>query len=541
VQVAYWNFAEFMYRNAETFRLANFWVKAHVFAGSWAAPLLLYFTLVFTEKKNLIKNPLTYVLLFLPPLYTTYLFSFTNLAIMPPIFIEPFGWVYATENNVFYIGSITLYFTEATAALVLFMHKYFTTKKPLKKNQARLIAIGFLAPVAGGLLTAVILPILNIETPFITTNLFLWLVIFMGYAISKYELFAINPERAAKNIISSMADSLILMDPKENILSVNKSTLNLLGYTEGEVLGKPVAMLFADKSILSYFASQGWMVKNYETRYITKTKKTLPVLLSTSVIKDQLGGVAGIVSVANDLTERVIANTLQEALLQVPREIKEIDFGYLYRSATEAARVGGDFYDLFELEDNKICIVVGDISGKGLQAANLTSLVKNTIRAYAFLGESPASVIGRTNNVIKKASAPKTFVTVFFGALDITTGKLTYCSAGHPIALLKRGASVSRLQNNSTVIGVFQDQVYFNDEVYLDFEDVLILYTDGITEARRNSDLFGEERLVSLIEGLKYESPKDLPDGIFSKVLDYSKGILVDDAVILAVSRKTEK
>ena len=536
-QVAYWNFAEFMYRNADTFRFAGFWVKAHVFVGSWAAPLLLYFALVFTDKSRILKNPLTYILLFLPPVYTTYLFSFTNLAIMPPIFFEPFGWVYTTADNVFYIGAIAWYFTEATAALVLLMHTYFTTENPLKKNQAKLIAIGFLAPVAGGFLTAVILPILNIETPFITTNLFLWLVLFIGYAISKYELFTIDPERAASNIVSTMADSLVLMNPEGRILSVNKATLELLGYEDKELINKEARMLFADKRVLDVFVSKKWQIRHYQTKYETKAGKSVPILFSTSVIKDQLGNIAGIVGVGSDITERDIANTLQEALLQVPREIKGIDFGYLYRSATEAARVGGDFYDVFELEENKVGVVVGDISGKGIEAATLTSLVKNTIRAYAFLGESPALIMGRTNNVIKKASTPRTFVTVFFGILDTTNGKMVYCSAGHPIALLRRGSSVERLKNSSTVIGVFEDQTYFNDEANLEKRDILILYTDGTTEAKRNGELFGEERLINLIEGLDYKSPQEYPNRIFSEVLDFARGRLLDDIVLLAVSR----
>jgi len=537
-QVAYWNFAEFMYRNADTFRFSSLWVKAHVFAGSWAAPLLLYFALVFTKKSKILKNPLTYILLFGPPLFTTYIFSFTNLGIMPPIFLEPFGWVYTTANNVFYNGPIILFFTEATAALVLLMHKYFTTENPLKKNQAKLIAIGFLAPVAGGFLTAIILPLLNIETPFITTNLFLWLVIFVGYAISKYELFTIDPERAAQKIVSTMTDSLVLMSPEGKILSVNKATLDLLGYQDKELNNKSARVLFADKRVLDVFLAKEWQMKHYQTKYETKAGKSVPILFSTSVIKDQLGNIAGVVGVGSDITERDIANTLQEALLQVPREIKGIDFGYLYRSATEAARVGGDFYDLFELEENMVGIVVGDISGKGIEAATLTSLVKNTIRAYAFLGESPASIMGRTNNVIKKASTPRTFVTVFFGILDTANGKMVYCSAGHPIALLrKRDRQVARLKNSSTVIGVFPNQAYYNDEIVLEKQDILILYTDGTTEAKRNGELFGEEKLISLIESLKFKSPQEYPGHIFSEVLKYAKGRLLDDVVLLAVSR----
>lgn len=95
-------------------------------------------------------------------------------------------------------------------------------------------------------------------------------------------------------------------------------------------------------------------------------------------------------------TQREIADTLQAALLAVPRRIPGIDFGYLCRSATTSAAVGGGFYDLFELEGSCVGIVLGDVSGKGVQAATLTSLVKNTIRALAYEDESPATVLGKT-------------------------------------------------------------------------------------------------------------------------------------------------
>lgn len=112
-------------------------------------------------------------------------------------------------------------------------------------------------------------------------------------------------------------------------------------------------------------------------------------------------------------------NTLQQALLTVPAEIKGISYGHLYRSATATAKVGGDFYDIFELEHDRVDIVIGDVSGKGLEAATLTSLAKNTIKAYAYEGNSPAEVITRMNDVVRKALTSAAFITVFFGILDI--------------------------------------------------------------------------------------------------------------------------
>lgn len=144
-------------------------------------------------------------------------------------------------------------------------------------------------------------------------------------------------------------------------------------------------------------------------------------------------------------TERHIANTLQDALLIMPEKVRGVDFGYLYRSATETARVGGDFYDIFELEHGKVGIVVGDVSGKGIEATSLTAVVKDTFKAHAYEGLSPADIMSRTNELVKKVNAPGNFVTTFLGVLDTKTGELFYCSAGHPPTIIKKKKGSSSL------------------------------------------------------------------------------------------------
>lgn len=237
------------------------------------------------------------------------------------------------------------------------------------------------------------------------------------------------------------------------------------------------------------------------------------------------------------MAERNIADTLQEALLTVPEHIKNIEFGQLYRSATEAARVGGDFFDLFEVEHGKVCVVIGDVSGKGLEAATLTSLVKNAIKAYAYESESPASIMQRTNEIVMRASAPTIFVTLFLGILNTETGHLVYCSAGHPPAILKRKSSeISLLITSSPVIGAFAGLNFIDDETTLEKGDTVVLYTDGVTEARCDREFFGDKRLVNFIKNLKPIPTKEMPQAIFNEVMACTGGKLADDIALLCVS-----
>lgn len=238
-------------------------------------------------------------------------------------------------------------------------------------------------------------------------------------------------------------------------------------------------------------------------------------------------------------SEHNIADTLQEALLTAPKQLPGIDFGYLYRSATEEARVGGDFYDLFELEHNKIGIILGDVSGKGLEAATLTNLVKNTIKAYAHLESSPASIMKKTNEIIVKSSEPRVFVTVFFAILDTKTGKFVYCNAGHPFPVVKKGQSDAYfIKANSTVIGIFEKEDFNEDTDILKREDILILYSDGATEARSDGEFYGDERLINFIKELKHPNVNKLPETIFKEIISFSKGDLFDDVVFLTLSLK---
>lgn len=234
--------------------------------------------------------------------------------------------------------------------------------------------------------------------------------------------------------------------------------------------------------------------------------------------------------------QRSIADTLQSALLTIPERIPGIEFAHLYRSATEIAQVGGDFYDLFELEHGRVGLLIGDVSGKGIEAATMTSLIKDAIKAYAHVDPSPASIMAKTNHLAIEASTPMAFATAFFGILNTRTGALAYCNAGHPLPIIKRATSgVFQLSSMSTVIGAFADVDFEEETAELFDGDVLFLYTDGLTEARRGIHLFGDERLIDLLS-ICPPSPKKIPSCIFDEVLKFSGGILQDDVALLALT-----
>jgi PAS domain S-box-containing protein len=226
---------------------------------------------------------------------------------------------------------------------------------------------------------------------------------------------------------------------------------------------------------------------------------------------------------------------LQEALLDIPQELPGVKFAHLYRSATLQAQVGGDFYDVFEAKEGRIGLLIGDVSGHGVEAARIASLAKDTVHAFAHQFRDPHLVLREANRLLVEKRLPG-FVTVFLGFLDPESGVFVYSSAGHPAPLLATDGHMALLQSIGSPLGVFADASYQDSETEIREGSLLLFYTDGITEARRDSDLFGEQRLAEALGRMRDQPLETLPSLLLDEALLFSGGLLRDDVALLAVS-----
>ncbi len=234
-----------------------------------------------------------------------------------------------------------------------------------------------------------------------------------------------------------------------------------------------------------------------------------------------------------------IAENLQGALLHIPSEVGPVRLGHLYRSATEAARVGGDFYDVFQVKEGKIALLIGDVAGHGIEAARAATLVKDVVHAFIHQTLRTHEVLKRTNTLLIEKQLPG-YVTLFLGILDPQTGELRYSSAGHPDMLLRRAsAEIEHLGAGSAPLGIYADAAWKPSAVELQADDLLVLFTDGVIEARRKGELFGEKRLESLVKRKRIPAER-LPDVILDRVLAFSEGMLQDDLAILTLQLKSQ-
>jgi sigma-B regulation protein RsbU (phosphoserine phosphatase) len=172
-----------------------------------------------------------------------------------------------------------------------------------------------------------------------------------------------------------------------------------------------------------------------------------------------------------------------------------------------AQQVSGDYYDFLRLEDSSMAMAIGDVAGKGMSAALLMATIQSAMRSQLTgVGRiSTAQVVSSLNRQIYANTGPEKYATFYFGVYDDTTGMLTYTNGGHPPPILIRDGTATKLEVTGTVVGAFPASRYEERQIALASGDLLVAYTDGITEPENAyGEMFGEERLIDVL--VKYQS-----------------------------------
>jgi serine phosphatase RsbU (regulator of sigma subunit) len=235
--------------------------------------------------------------------------------------------------------------------------------------------------------------------------------------------------------------------------------------------------------------------------------------------------------------EHRIAEVLQMSLLRAVIAVPGLETGLAYRPAHEAERVGGDFYDLFVLKDRRVAVVVGDVCGSGVHAASLTETVRATLRALASLDPSPSSVLAKANELLLAPGSSGQFITVLLAILDVERGKIVVASAGHPPPVVCGKKTRFLEAPHGTPLGAIKN-VYREAEFDILPGETVVLYTDGLIEARREAELFGEKRLLEALNGQNCEDVQEMVEGLVSTATEYAGGRLADDLAVMAVHLK---
>ena len=246
-------------------------------------------------------------------------------------------------------------------------------------------------------------------------------------------------------------------------------------------------------------------------------------------------------SIKNDLA---IAGEIQQTILPrsfppFPELTEVVD---IYASMTPAKDVGGDFYDFFQIDDERIGLVIADVSGKGVPASLFMAVSRTLLRATALRGVSSAECLTYANKLLCKESLDSMFVTVFYGIYHYKAGMMDYTNAGHnPPYLLRGGRTVECLPVASNfVVGVFDDIEFESNTLTFGIGDTLLLYTDGVTEAFNDKrEQFSESNLQDILASMhESSSAKEVVTSVLQSVKTFSGDYpQSDDITLLSLQR----
>ena len=232
--------------------------------------------------------------------------------------------------------------------------------------------------------------------------------------------------------------------------------------------------------------------------------------------------------------QRRIATTLQENFVHQLPQVAGLELGAVAQTAYEAELVGGDFSDVFLVDDDHVMVLIGDVAGKGVRAAGMTETVRSTVRALAAVDRSPAFILGKTNELLLRFDPDEPHVTAFLAVLEPKTGHLSYASAGHPAPAHLGAFSCQTLEVAfGPPLGTFEHS-YANAHATLTLDTYLVLYTDGVTEARRGAALLGEKRLLEVVADLRGGSAQEVAAGVRDAALAFA-GRLRDDLQVVVL------
>jgi len=378
-------------------------------------------------------------------------------------------------------------------------------------------------------------------------------------------------ERRAAEIesfMSSMADGVSVTDAEGRVIWMNEAGREILGVPPDERFddwiaryerltldGQPLPL----EQTVAYRALRGEMVRDFRYRVRTPWDTEVFLSVSASPVRDAQGRVVGTTHVIRDYSKQIeferqqeqlyerehrIAQTLQRALIpEATYDVPGCKIVGRYEPALKDAEVGGDFYDVFEPGEGLVGVLIGDVAGKGLPAAIRVAAARHTIRSYAYIDPRPSRAMTRANEALcKDPRNGSGMLTAFFAVVDTRVGTVTYANGGHePAIAVWADGEIEELSAEGRALGVFPDYLYPEASRRLRPGDRIVMFTDGITEARTSSGLFfGTEGVTSYLSKHEHRSGEELAAGLLDAAVAHSGGSLRDDAAIVVLDLSDE-
>jgi sigma-B regulation protein RsbU (phosphoserine phosphatase) len=347
--------------------------------------------------------------------------------------------------------------------------------------------------------------------------------------------------------------------PDGTIIKANATFLALTGYSREELVGRKRFVdlltgggrIYHETHYAPMLRMQG-VAREIALDLVGADEQRIPVLINSVLERDDHGNAIVVRSAIFDATHRrryeeellrekeratALARTLQQTLIppHVPH-IDGLDVAAEYRPAGDGTQVGGDFYDIFQAADSDWVIVIGDVCGKGAEAAVVTALARYTLRAAAVQDPSPARGLSLLNDALLRSDVDRFCTAAMLRLRRLgRTWHASSCTAGHPLPLrVGGGRAVSRIGRAGSLLGVMSDPELTEASVELVPDDTVLIYTDGVVEARApNGAFYGEQRLLETLTAA-VGSASTLTTTLLADVLDFQRHLARDDIAIVA-------
>jgi sigma-B regulation protein RsbU (phosphoserine phosphatase) len=355
--------------------------------------------------------------------------------------------------------------------------------------------------------------------------------------------------------------------PDGMLAKVNGTFLTWTGYERDALVGQrrfqellaPGDRIFYETHFAPLLRMQGH-VREIAVEVVCRSGARLPVLVNSVLKQDSTGTPVAVRIAIFDATERrayeqelvaarrraedseararALARTLQASFLPPAiLPIPGLDVAGAYRPAGDGTEVGGDFYDVFDTGRGTWGAVLGDVCGKGASAAVLTALARYTVRAEALRTPYPSAVLAGLHEALIRYH-PDQFCTALFAILQRATDgiRLTVASGGHHLPLrLRADGTFQTVGHTGTILGMLDTPHLTDTTAMLAAGDVVVLYTDGVTEARYDGEFFDDDRLRAVIAGAAGLDAQRIADGIVAAALDFQHGDARDDMAVVVV------
>ncbi len=411
---------------------------------------------------------------------------------------------------------------------------------------------------------------------------------------------------AELSILNDIATTINSTQPVEQIVDlIVKKCVKHLNVEQGAIMlldekdkEKPLQTMIREQQssldLLPYrFDAQltGWMLKNQEPLLVNNLKederfkdlvdKTTPIESFLSVplrVKNKMMGVLTVfnkrsnekfsstdqklLSIIASQSSQIIENArlleeernlrmMQEEMRVaketqinlLPKEFPIINGYQIAAKTIPAKEVGGDYYDLIQIDDNRFAFCLGDVSGKGMPAAMLMSNLQATLRSHTVAKNLCKDIISVSNQLLYNSTEPTKFATLFYGIINLKSNDIVFCNAGHNNPLLfTDNQKIVELITGGIMLGCLPDSDFEDEKISVKKNDVIVIYSDGISEAMNESEEeYGEERLTELISNHIEESPDKIIENILSDVeMFVGKASQWDDMTLMIIKRDAE-